>query len=149
MNPFLKKIFPLFCFVSVASALCFGQAAEQRGQSRRAKLDVSELKSVPDGNYLVTLELGGQQRRLNIKVQGNKAKCVNSSDPALKDIEGQFEVKGNGAFVGFFHGGTFRATQVWIFRNDGAAAIREVPDRGEQQSALPVDSDSVEPPKQK
>jgi hypothetical protein len=33
---------------------------------------------------------------------------------------------------------TFRGSQLWIFRKDGAAAIREVPDRGEQQSAVPV-----------
>jgi len=126
-----------------------GATVPMLGQSSASKIDVTQLKSVPSGNYLVTLEIDGQIKRLNFKIEGTKAKCVNSSDPKLKDLEGQFQLHGDGAFVGRFQGATFRGSQLWIFRTDGTAAVREVPDRGEQQSAVPVASDSIEPPKKK
>ena len=148
MHPFLKKILTLLCCAGLASTAALGQPA-RKAEPGRAKLDVSELKTVPDGNYLVTLEMSGQPQRLNIKVQGNNAKCVRSSDPGLKDIEGSFQARGSGTFLIVVHGGSFRGTQVWIFRSDGAAAIREVPDRGEQQSAVSVTGDSIELPKEK
>jgi len=119
------------------------------GQTSAAKIHPADLRSVPNGNYLVTLEVDGQVKRLNLKVEGDQAKCVNSSDPSLKDIQGQFQSRGNGSFMAFLQGAKFRGSQLWIFRKDGAAAIREVPDRGEQQSAVPVSSDSIEPPKKK
>jgi hypothetical protein len=40
-----------------------------------------------------------------------------------------------------------RASQFWVFRSDGSAAVKEVPDRGERQTAIPVHDDSIEPPK--
>jgi len=110
------------------------------------------LESVPDGNYLVTVEVNGASQRLNLKVQGNRAKCVKSSDSSLARVEGQFQPfrgpqYGDRAFVARFRNGL--GSQVWIFRSDGSVAIREVPDRGEQQSAIPVKNDSIEPPKTK
>ena len=109
-------------------------------------LDISQLKSVPEKNYLVTLELNGKQERLNVKVQGNKAKVINSSDQALKDAEGQFRShpRQPGVFAVTFQTPRGAMTQIWIFRPDGSAAIRENPDRGEQQSAVPVKGDSIE-----
>lgn len=135
MKPLLKLSLGVLCLGTMLSLRCL------------AGLDVSSLKAVPDGNYLVILELDGKQERLNFKVQGNRVKCVKSSNPSLKDIEGQFQAHGNGSFIGRFQGMTFRGSQLWIFRADGAAAIREVPDRGEQQSAIPVTGDSIEKPK--
>jgi hypothetical protein len=129
--------------LSFGAHFCYGQPVSNQAMS------VAELKSVPDGNYLVTLEQEGQIQRLNLLVQGNQAKCVTSSDPKLKSIQGQFQLKGNGAFIALLKGGEFRASQIWIFRADGAAAIREVPDRGEQQSAVPVKGSSIELPKKK
>jgi hypothetical protein len=123
--------------------LCYGQPVASQAVS------VADLKSVPDGNYLVTLEGGGQVQRLNLLIQNNRAKCVNSTDPKLKDIQGQFQLKGNGVFVAMLQAPDFRATQLWIFRADGAAAVREVPDRGEQQNAVPVKGASLEVPKKK
>jgi hypothetical protein len=113
------------------------------------RLDLEDLVSVPEGNYLVTLELNGKQVQLNLKVQNDRAKCVNSSVPAYKDLKGQFTSMGKGNFAGRFSGSGFAGTQHWIFRRDGSAAIREVPDRGEQQGAVPVPDDSLEPPKKK
>ena len=110
-------------------------------------LDISQLKAVPEKNYLVTLELNGKQERLNVKVEGNKAKVINSSDQALKAAEGQFRPHPSqpGVFAVTLQTKQGAMTQIWIFRPDGTAAIRENPDRGEQQSAVPVKGDSVEP----
>jgi hypothetical protein len=110
------------------------------------------LESVPDGNYLVTVENNGAPQRLNLKVQGNRAKCVKSADPSLARVEGQFQPfrgpqYGDRAFVARFRNGL--GSQVWIVRSDGSVAIREVPDRGEQQSAVPVKTDSLDLPKGK
>ena len=138
MKAFILKAGVLFALSS--GALCFGAT----------KLDVSQLREVPEGNYLVTLELNGKQERLNVKVEGNKAKCVNSSDASLKNIEGQFQqLQQPGVFGARFRTRNGVMSQIWIFRSDGAAAIRESPDRGEQQSAVPITGNSVEPPKEK
>ena len=133
-------IVALIALVSSA-ILCHSQPVANQAVS------VANLKSVPDGNYLVTLEIEGQIERLNLQVQTNRAKCVNSSDPKLKSIQGQFQLKGNGVFIASLQGGAFRSSQIWIFRADGAASIREVPDRGEQEQALPVKGTSIELPK--
>lgn len=130
-----------------AIALSLSVAWPTLGQLANQAVSVTNLKSVPDGNYLLTLELEGQTQRVNLRVEDNRAKCVASSDPKLKSLQGRFEPKGDGVFVGFLQGGAFRTSQVWIFRADGAAAVREVPDRGEQQSAVPTKSSSLEIPK--
>src|SRR5262249_19880518 len=130
-------------------ALIIGVRPSSLGQTAALKVNPADLRSVPNGNYLVTLEIDGQAKRVNLKVEGDKATCVNSSDPSLKDIQGRFQSRGNGQFMAFLQGANFRGSQLWIFRKDGTAAIREVPDRGEQQSAVPVSSDSIEPPKKK
>lgn len=140
MKPFFKNTFPLF-LTSLMSVVCLAAT----------KLDVSRLTAVPDGNYLVTLESNGKPERLNVKVDGNKAKCVNCSDETLKNAEGEFRAhpQQRGVFAITFRSPKGNMTQVWIFRSDGAAAIRENPDRGEQQSAVPVTGSSIEPPKAK
>lgn len=136
----MKSLVVVLC----AIAFCFALQS-----SAATKLDVSELTAVPDGNYLVTLESNGKQERLNVKVQGNKARCVNASDASLKNMTGEFRLhpQQNGIFVISFRSPRGTMTQIWIFRPDGAAAIRENPDRGEQQSAVPVKGDSLEQPK--
>src|SRR5947207_1626162 len=64
-------------------------------QTTASKSHPANLRSVPNGNYLVILEMDGQVKRLNFKIEGDRAKCVNSSDPSLKDIQGQFQSRGN------------------------------------------------------
>ena len=137
----------ILCLGSILGFNGDAQSADKALPSTKAKLNVAELKAVPDGNYLLTLEVQDQQVRLNMRIQGNRAKCVNSSDPMLKDVEGGFQLHQNGSFIGRFQGKTFRGSQLWIFRTDGSAAVREVPDRGEQQSAVPVTGNSIEAPK--
>lgn len=137
MKTLFKKVVFLFALTSSLGAA--------------SKLDVSQMRSVPDGNYLVTLELNGKQERLNVEVDGNRARCVNSSNGSLKNMEGEFRPhpQQKGVFAITFRAQRGAMTQIWIFRPDGAAAIRENPDRGEQQSAVPVEGSSLESPKQK
>jgi len=108
-----------------------------------------EMKSVPDGHFLVNLQGAGRERLVNIEVKDNAAKCVNSDDAPLKGLQGKFQLIGNGVFVIFFQNENHRASQYWLFRNDGSAAVKEVPDRGEKQTAIPVASDSLDLPKQR
>jgi hypothetical protein len=115
--------------------------------SRAAQLNVMEMRSVPDGNYLVTLEIDGKELLLNLKVTNNSAKCVNSANPQWKGAEGKFQQLGIGTFRLSLQNEAIRATQAWIFRKDGSAAIREAPDRGELQKAVRVSDDSLTAPK--
>jgi hypothetical protein len=110
------------------------------------------VNGIPDGNYLLTVEIRGKEQRLNLKIQDGKAKCVKASDPSLANVEGYFQ-KGQlqgappNAVLARFRNGI--DSQLWILRADGAIAVREIPDRGEQQSAVPVNGDSLEAPKKK
>ena len=120
-----------------------------RGQSSpapKAELDVLEMKSVPDGNYRVNLQAGGTERLVNIKVKDNSARCVNSSDPRLKGLEGKFELIGNGVFRVVLQNKEYAASQWWLFRTDGSATVKEVPDRGEKERAIRVPDERLEPP---
>jgi hypothetical protein len=137
MKTFIKSTVFLFGLINC----CFAAS----------KLDVSQLRSVPDGNYLVTLELNGKPERMNVQIQGDKAKCVNSSDADLKNAEGNFQAlqQQRGVFAITFRTPKGNMTQIWIFRPDGAAAIRENPDRGEHQIAIPVSGTSLESPQKK
>jgi len=104
----------------------------------------SKLTSVPDGNYLVRLEIAGQMERLKFSVQSNQVRCTDSSDSKLISLRGTFESGTNGVFLLSLQGREYSGTQVWIFRGDGTASIREVPDRGEQQSASPLLGDAAD-----
>jgi hypothetical protein len=136
MKPLFKfLVVVLFCGIAIWAAL--------------AQADV---QAVPNGNYLVTLEMNGKVQRLNLKVLGNRAKCVKSSDPALASVEGQFQMhnqlqNGQPTFLARFRGGL--GSQLWILRGDGSFAIREIPDRGEQQSAVPAKGEALEAAKTK
>jgi hypothetical protein len=105
---------------------------------------VSKLISVPDGDYLVRLEVEGQKERLKFSVQSNRARCTDSSVPKLRTLQGDFENGTNGVLLLSLRGRDFARTQIWILRGDGSAAIREVPDRGEQQSAEKIVGDVSE-----
>ena len=106
---------------------------------------------MPDGNYLLTVELNGKQERLNLKIQAGRAKCMKATDPSLANVEGQFQKPDPkfqlppNSFLARFRNGL--GSQLWIARPDGSFAVREAPDRGEQQSAVPVKGDSLEVPK--
>ena len=133
----------LMCVAFLPGA-CLGQA--QSGNLRDSDVKVLEMKSVPDGHFLVNLQREGKTRLVNIEVRDNAAKCVNSNDAQLKGLQGKFQLIGNGVFLIFFQNENHRASQYWLFRNDGSAVVKEVPDRGERQTALPVKDESIEVP---
>jgi hypothetical protein len=124
--------------------------AQESAKPGASQADVLEMRSVPEGHYLVTLELralDGKAQRLNIEVKGGSAQCINSSDPRLKGLQGKFESIGNGVFMTTLRNQTHTATQFWAFRKDGSAVVKDFPDRGERQTAIPVPDDSIEAPK--
>jgi hypothetical protein len=131
--------------VAFLPGACLGQA--QSGNLRASEVKVLEMKSVPDGHFLVNLQGEGKTRLVNIEVRDNAAKCVNSNDAQLKGLQGKFQLIGNGVFLIFFQNENHRASQYWLFRPDGTAAVKEVPDRGEKQTAVPVKDGSLEAPK--
>ena len=63
----------------------------------------------------------------------------------LAGLKGKFQLIGNGVFMISLQNENHRASQFWLFRKAGGATVKEMPDRGEQQSAVPVDNDSIEP----
>ena len=103
---------------------------------------------IPDGNYLVNLQIRGEGpvRLLNLECRNGVLKCVKTDEPRLAEWQGRSMLIGNGVFMVQLAGGTERATQFWVFRADGSAAVKEVPDRGEKQSAVPVKGGGLEKP---
>src|SRR5436189_3090521 len=142
-RPFLIGM--IMCVASFSDA-CLGQT-QSAGNVRASEASVLEMKSVPDGHFLVNLQREGQGRLVNIEVKDNAAKCVKSNDAQLKGLQGKFQLIGNGVFLIFFQNEHHRASQYWLFRNDGSAVVKEVPDRGERQTAVAVKDDSLEVPK--
>jgi hypothetical protein len=143
MKTRVESLIGLVLTVGIAGCISQLRAAEDPSV---VEARVLNMRSVPDGHFLASLQLEGRERLLNIRVKDNTARCVNSSDPRLKGLQGRFELVGNGVFVIFFRNENHRATQYWLFRQDGSAAVKEVPDRGEKQKAVPVKDDSLEAP---
>ena len=139
----LTKLLCLLCgtFLMAAPAVVHG-AADDR------KPDVLTMTAIPDGNYLVHVQIRGEgpECRLNLECRDGKLKCVNTDEPRLAEWKGRSLLIGNGVFMVQLAGGEERATQFWVFRADGSAAVREVPDRGEKQTAVPVKGNGLEKP---
>ena len=129
-----------------SSEACLGQTAATDA-ARADEVNVLEMKSIPDGHFLLNLQREGRDRLLNIEVKDAAAKCVNRDEARLKGLHGRFQLIGNGVFLISFQNEHHRASQFWVFRKDGSAAVKEVPDRGEKQVAVPVKGDSLEAPK--
>lgn len=106
---------------------------------------VPEMKAMKEGNYLVTLDGG---KLMNVAVRNGKATCVRASAPNLKGMLGAIQAMKSGVFlIRFQNDQGVSMSQVWIFREDGSAGVRELPDSGELQHAVPVKDDSLTPPK--
>jgi hypothetical protein len=110
------------------------------GAADEEKTDFMKLTAIPDGNYLVALQIEGQGpvHRVNIECNDGKLKCVNTDEPRLEDWKGRSMFIGNGVFMVQLAGSSVRATQFWVFRADGSAEVKELPDRGEKQKAVPI-----------
>jgi hypothetical protein len=138
-----KKQWKPGLILSIGLAAVIGCSQQQKVDT--ARVNVLTMKSIPDGHFLANFQLRGQEQMLNFKFQNGSARCVNSSDPKLKGLQGRFEWIGNGVFMVSLQNENYRASQFWVFREDGGASIKEMPDRGEQQEATPVSDDTIEP----
>jgi hypothetical protein len=87
-----------------------------------------------------------QDRLVNVLVKGSGGEFIKSTDAQLVGARGKFELIGNGVFIVFFQNATFRATQFWVFNPDSTAMVKEVPDEGQRQMAVPVKGNSLEHP---
>ncbi|MHB9007684.1 MAG: hypothetical protein ACYDC1_12205 [Limisphaerales bacterium] len=131
--------------VAVTSAALWLRSAEPvDGQSKT--LDVLAMKSMPVGHFLANLRFDGTERRVNFKVGPDSIRAVRSNDERLVGLEGKPQFIGNGVFLVSLANGRHRATQFWVFAPDGSVAIKEIPDRGENQRGVAVADDSIEPP---
>ena len=105
-------------------------------------LDLSKLKSPPEGRYAISLLIAGQEVKTEFVIKANVATCVKSDKaPAprvIKGSSGRFRAYGNGVFGIILRGDGFTASQQWVFQPDGSALVKEVPDRGEKQRAVPM-----------
>ena len=117
-------------------------------RSEAAETDVTKINELPEGNYLCNLQLQGKYTLLNFEVSGENLVCVNAEDKGMVGLPGRvLKAFGNGIFVVRLQGGgAFVSTQVWVFGKDGTAQIKEDPDRGEKQIAIPVKGKSLDKP---
>jgi hypothetical protein len=147
----MKKTKALMVSLIVCTAFATTNCHAQGGAANRGVMNAyssrTNLKAVPDGNFLVNIEFEGKERLLNLEVKNGAARCVKSNEPRLQGASGKFRLLDTGVFLVSLQKQNVTVSQFWIFRMDGSAAIREAPDRGEVQKAIPVKGESLELPK--
>jgi hypothetical protein len=127
---------PLFKMIAVAWLLCLmGNGSLLASE---ATLDVLKMKDIPEGQYLVQMELEGKSESVTVVIRRNRAAFVKASSSKLDGLSGGFELIGNGVYLARLSGGKHAASQWWLFQPDGTAIVKEIPDRGEKQIARPV-----------
>lgn len=124
----------LFCWIP-------GRAAEPVAQPQpHPELQIQnvlDLSEIPEGIYSTTLELkqlDGIPATLRLEVRNGG---ITGNHDRFGEIKGRISPIGNGVFMVQLRGKDYRASQFWVFRPDGSAIIREIPDRGEKQRAVP------------
>ena len=142
----MSKLTLLFFLLSGILPLTMPAVVRSAGDA--GKTDVLAMTAIPDGNYFVNLQIRGEGpvRALNLECRNGALKCVNTDEPRLADWKGRSVLIGNGVFMVQLAGESERATQFWVFRADGSAVVREVPDRGEKQTAVPVKGSGLKKP---
>jgi hypothetical protein len=119
-------------------------AAERTAANAVAGLDVTKMDEIPVGNYVCNLLIAGVDKKLNFDVVDNELLCVEASERGLIGLRGRAELIGNGVFLTQIRNEEHIASQFWVFEKDGTAAIKEIPDRGEKQRAVPVKGKTLE-----
>ena len=124
-------------FLSVWGAA--GSMAPSALAEEGPKIDVLNIQEVPAGIYEVEFDEGeGKRATVRVSVKGNAATFLKSSLPKFNGLSGTFELIGNGVFLAKLKCAAGYTSQMWIFRPDGSAVVKEIPDRGEEQTARPV-----------
>ena len=98
-------------------------------------IDVLNMTQTPAGTYDVQLEDSGKKETVKIAIKGDRARFMSSTSPKFEGLSGTFELLGNGVFIARLSCRGGNATQLWLFRPDGTARVKESPDRGEEQIA--------------
>lgn len=105
-------------------------------------LDVLALESAPEGRYKVNLKIAGEEVAAEFEIKDGAAVCLESEKApgtrVVKGAGGRFQLLANGVFLISLRGDGYVATQFWAFQPDGSALIKEIPDRGENQRAVPI-----------
>lgn len=101
-------------------------------------LEFPKALPIAHRHLLAKLQVAGKSDRLNFKVANDKPTCVAITDPSLAGVAGQFGPIGNCVYVVGLQGDGYRATQFWVFDDEGNATIKELPDRGGDQQAIRV-----------
>lgn len=125
-------------FMVLAAILCSAIQTNAAASPGKDSLDVLKMKDVPEGEYEVQLQLSGRNHTVTLAIKNNRADFVKATNNKLDGLSGELELIGNGVFMARLAGDNHRATQYWIFQSDGTAAIKEIPDRGEKQTAKPA-----------
>lgn len=128
-------------YITLALGISLGLSSVLLGEEPKATaLDVMAMTAVPDGRYTVTLELKQLDGTAATVELGAKDGVLGSATESerLGRVQGRTAYIGNGVFLVQLRGKGYMATQYWVFRPDGSAAIKEIPDRGEKQTAVPV-----------
>ena len=103
--------------------------------SDQKQLDLAKMQEVPTGVYDAQLQIAGENQTLKLAITNNRAVFVMATTDKFDALSGEFEPIGNGVFMARLAGKNHTATQWWIFHPNGTATIKEVPDRGEKQTA--------------
>jgi hypothetical protein len=144
MTP-IESVRPLSLYLTLAILFWICPLRSDGQGSIQVQSRLSDMREIAEGNYLVTLD---GDKLMNVEVKDGKAKCVKSNDVALREMQGSIRNTQSGVFLIRFQNNKGAMSQVWIFRKDGTAGVRELPDSGELQFAVPVKNDSLTLPKQ-
>jgi hypothetical protein len=124
--------------ITCSLVVCVSSVGRAAATSDEPKLDVLKMREIPAGLYDVQLQLAGKDHTVKLAIKNSRAAFVKTATSKLEGLAGEFELIGNGVFMARLAGDNHRATQWWIFHPDGTASIKEVPDRGEKQTAKPT-----------
>jgi hypothetical protein len=137
--------FQILCGLMVAVGLQGCAKPEAQAPKAAAGFDLTKVERIPPGNYLCNLLINGTEYKLNFDIIDDSLQCVNASDKGMIGLRGKAQLLGgNGVFQVQLRGGEYVGTQLWVFNNDGSARIKEIPDRGERQRAVPVKGTTLE-----
>ena len=83
------------------------------GAGKKGKTEVLAMTVIPDGNYLVNLQIRGEGpvRLLNLECRNGVLKCVKTDEPRLAEWQGRSMLIGNGVFMVQLAGGTHADTR--------------------------------------
>jgi hypothetical protein len=133
-SPPKKNMKRLLAISMLISGLCCA-VSPHASAADNPSLDVLKMHEIPAGSYDVQLQSEGKNETVKLSIKNNRATFVRSSSNIFDGLSGEFELIGNGVFLARLARKAGGASQWWIFHPDGSATVKEIPDRGEKQTA--------------